>query len=776
MKRIDRSRAGRGLVLVALLVGSPALFAQGFDTLADEAYEAMPEEAPLPLEQLVDTDAPLPELPDLDFDAPVSADGAADETVHAEDLWAEAGLPEAVPVEDDEASRDTADAVEGAGMAPLAPPGDWVWHDFEGTRFAVPGAWAVMEEDDLELVVFSGDIAPPTGHILMIRIDDGDGDSIDEMIASAVEEGGMLAEQGEIALPGGELFDWADLEVNLDGVAMDMRLYVSRSMFTQDRAPIVISAATVGGAAPLDPALRETFLASFRFGSSDAAGTAQGDRDVPETESVAGTAGAGPDQDSFVDIGGGYTTYRNARYGTQVSYPGTYFIAQPAPDSGDGRRFEAADGQARFIVFTQYDALERGLAGMQAEIRAELDDVRQDSAAPGVFEIAGTEGETRRVFKVIRDADGLTRRLEITYPLAREAEFEAVVAYMARSFGPPPELSVAVPQPPGRVMVPPPPDTGAAPESDQAPQEGRVADFANGQSNGWTGLLTELRPRMTGGPDGRGYLESLSPGDGHDGYYVAPEAFHGDWRGLRSIEVQIRADSGEFYGETGRGGADIVIEGAGGAARTGFDVPIGRAWMTQRVRLDDAGRWKLTRGASRLEDVLADVTGFRIRAEYILGDTSGGLARVTLAGWAVGAGPGAGPETPQRGVSPVPLGEIFTPDRGTALRGALMDAAREPVQREIGVPILFVVDVLNTDGTWAYLQGHPVNSNGSDIDWSRTRFAHEMAGGFMSDVVMVLLRNEAGRWTVVDHVLGPTDVAWYDWVAAHGLPEWFFRN
>ncbi len=926
MKRFGKPliALSRATIVGAACIAASAPFAQSFETLAGEAYELMPPESPLPLAQLVDTDAPLPELADLDFDAPAPAA----EPGIAPELWAEAGLPDAVPVGDD-APREAepADATgEGSAIAPAEAPASWTRHDFDGTEFAVPGDWAVMEEDDLELAVFSGDLSPPTGHILMISISDRDGHSLDDVLSSAQDDGGTLGGRGEVTLPGAEVFDWAGLEMTLGGVPMQTRLYVSRSMFTEDRAPFLLSVGTVGAAEPFDPAVRDAFLASFRFAAQGplreeppqdiAAGTgrlavldgrvtltppagwtvieypdeaalvppdnsvsvrllrglevrqrlarlpvgaSQGEGvlagrpvrifgtdegtlsvwvhcpnpDEPLAVLVSGDAGfvgtaahevlfggleieglegapecafavagsggrdggaadaagtdAAGDPDSFEDIGGNYTTYRNARYGTHVSYPGTYFIAQEAPGSGDGRRFEGVDGQAHFIVFTQFDALDQGLSGMQADIRAELDAIQDETSGPGFFEIAGTDGQTRRFFKVIRNADGLTRRLEIAYPVARDAEFRAVIPYMAQSFGPPPVLSAPVPQPPEHASVPQPPEdvsvpqppgagAGDAPPLEAPQQEVRVADFSDGRANGWTGLLTRVHPRMTGGPDGRGYLESVSPGDGNDGYYVAPPAFHGDWRGLDTIEIGIRGNSGDYYGALGRKGADIVIESDRGTARTGFDREVGPFWMTQRVRLDDPGRWTLTPGAGSLEEVLANVRGFRIRAEYILGDTSGGLSRVAIVRAGAETGQSADPEEPADGPGPAVSGEIFTPARGSATRAALMDAARGPIQDEIGLPILFVVDVLNTDGHWAYLQGRPVNPDGTPLDWRRTRFAQEMADGFMSDVVMVLMRKDFGQWGTLDYVLGPTDVAWYEWVTRHDLPERFFME
>ncbi|ROU01085.1 hypothetical protein EAT49_11200 [Histidinibacterium lentulum] len=84
-------------------------------------------------------------------------------------------------------------------------------------------------------------------------------------------------------------------------------------------------------------------------------------------------------------------------------------------------------------------------------------------------------------------------------------------------------------------------------------------------------------------------------------------------------------------------------------------------------------------------------------------------------------------------------------------------AAAPTGEREIGVPVIFVVTTLNTDGTWAHLQGRPVNPDGSPIDWSRTNVGREMAGDMMSDVAMVLTRKVGEGWGVVDQVFGPTD-------------------
>jgi len=136
------------------------------------------------------------------------------------------------------------------------------------------------------------------------------------------------------------------------------------------------------------------------------------------------------------------------------------------------------------------------------------------------------------------------------------------------------------------------------------------------------------------------------------------------------------------------------------------------------------------------------------------------------------AAPGAAPviKTPSTSVRT----GYTTPARGTAERSAIMDAARIPVQRDIGQKVIFVVSVLRTDNVWAYLQSVPRRPDGTAIDWTRTPFASDWKADMMSDVVMVLLKKENGRWRAVDHIIGPTDVYWYSWIDQYGLPERLF--
>lgn len=121
-------------------------------------------------------------------------------------------------------------------------------------------------------------------------------------------------------------------------------------------------------------------------------------------------------------------------------------------------------------------------------------------------------------------------------------------------------------------------------------------------------------------------------------------------------------------------------------------------------------------------------------------------------------------------------GNYYEPGRGSQERRAIMDAARVPVSRETGLPVIFVVDILRSDGHRAYLQAKPVNPDSSPLDWNNTPFAEEWRADMMSDVVMILLERVNGRWIARDYFIGPTDVAWYGWLEKYNLPEALFAG
>lgn len=104
-----------------------------------------------------------------------------------------------------------------------------------------------------------------------------------------------------------------------------------------------------------------------------------------------------------------------------------------------------------------------------------------------------------------------------------------------------------------------------------------------------------------------------------------------------------------------------------------------------------------------------------------------------------------------------------TPPMGSPERQALMDALRETVRRELGKPAIFHVHQLRVLGDWAFADVSLLKPDGSPFDFRGTPMEEAWREGFVDDFTYAVLRRQDGRWRVVRHAIGPTDVAWQAW-------------
>lgn len=157
---------------------------------------------------------------------------------------------------------------------------------------------------------------------------------------------------------------------------------------------------------------------------------------------------------------------------------------------------------------------------------------------------------------------------------------------------------------------------------------------------------------------------------------------------------------------------------------------------------------------------------------------------------------------------------------------ALLAAAVAPVDAAFGDRVKVEVERLDRVGRWAFLLGTLRGADGGKPDYSGTPYAERAASGGMSDVYVALLRADAapaadadrpvatdgaphpGRetmdapavpvaeaavsgaadaaqatdadtgapttWTLIDHAIGPSDVAWLTWPTDHAAPRQLF--
>ncbi len=127
-----------------------------------------------------------------------------------------------------------------------------------------------------------------------------------------------------------------------------------------------------------------------------------------------------------------------------------------------------------------------------------------------------------------------------------------------------------------------------------------------------------------------GALFAAPPNEGLTSYFVAPESLLGDWTGFSAITFEKMSHGGTYYPPDSYGAlGDVVIRNGEMMARFTIEPDHSGDWRPFRVPLGGEG-WSLSGGAGALADVLAQVTDFRIRAEYGVGTDYSGLRAVVV--------------------------------------------------------------------------------------------------------------------------------------------------
>lgn len=114
---------------------------------------------------------------------------------------------------------------------------------------------------------------------------------------------------------------------------------------------------------------------------------------------------------------------------------------------------------------------------------------------------------------------------------------------------------------------------------------------------------------------------------------------------------------------------------------------------------------------------------------------------------------------------------VYTPERGSAERKAILDALRIPVERELNQKIIFSADDFNVLANWAFVSGKPQSENGGQPDYSGTKYEEAYSEGAFDDNFFALLKRTNGKWRVVTFAIGCTDVCYSDWAKRFKAPN-----
>ena len=134
----------------------------------------------------------------------------------------------------------------------------------------------------------------------------------------------------------------------------------------------------------------------------------------------------------------GWSTYRNARFGTTIEYPARFRPGRP-PDNNDGLSFTAADG-ASLSVWGSLNVAEHDIAALEAFLRDNAgagESITYRAAGGNWLVLSGTRGE--HVFYkryALSHRNEIVNAFEISYPAGLAARYDAVVARISRSLRP----------------------------------------------------------------------------------------------------------------------------------------------------------------------------------------------------------------------------------------------------------------------------------------------------------------------------------------------------
>jgi len=117
---------------------------------------------------------------------------------------------------------------------------------------------------------------------------------------------------------------------------------------------------------------------------------------------------------------------------------------------------------------------------------------------------------------------------------------------------------------------------------------------------------------------------------------------------------------------------------------------------------------------------------------------------------------------------------VTHPEKGSSERTALLDTLRPAVETKLKQKIVFVVNTINVQGSWAFVDGRVQTPDGKVPNWKNTPFAQAAKYGAQSDGISALLRKNAGSWKVVTNAIGCTDVCYVDWWKRFKAPKAVF--
>ena len=120
--------------------------------------------------------------------------------------------------------------------------------------------------------------------------------------------------------------------------------------------------------------------------------------------------------------------------------------------------------------------------------------------------------------------------------------------------------------------------------------------------------------------------------------------------------------------------------------------------------------------------------------------------------------------------------KVYTPEKGSAERTAILNALRAPVEKELKQKIQFALENFNVQGNWAFLGGASQNADGGEPDFKKTEYQKRIDVDAFDNNIFALLKKTGGKWKVVTYLIGCTDVCYLGWDKQYKAPKAIFPS
>jgi len=98
---------------------------------------------------------------------------------------------------------------------------------------------------------------------------------------------------------------------------------------------------------------------------------------------------------------------------------------------------------------------------------------------------------------------------------------------------------------------------------------------------------------------------------------------------------------------------------------------------------------------------------------------------------------------------------VVHPTKGSTERTELLDSLRPTVENELKQKIVFVINTISVQGSWAFIDGRLQTTDGKVPSWKGTKYADAAKYGAQSYGISALLKRSGSSWRVIAKIKPP---------------------